>query len=106
MAGTPEAVVYEQAVAASQRQIETFRDLRGRSGAILSAASLASAFLGGQALDADTGFTALVWRPGRDHQRNEYADQRQQGEEREQAGYVEEHGVRDAAVSAARARTR
>ena len=60
MGGSPEAVVYEQAGLGAQHQIEALRDLRARAGAVLAAASVSTAFLGGQAL-ADHSFSFFAW---------------------------------------------
>jgi hypothetical protein len=60
MPGTPESVVYELTVASADRQTNVLRDLRGRAATIFSAASLSTAFLGGQALGDGHSFTALA----------------------------------------------
>lgn len=61
MTDGPESIIYAEAVRAITRQQAVIEGLRSRSGTLFSAASLVTAFLGGQALASEPKFDFFVW---------------------------------------------
>lgn len=61
MSDAVESIVYEEALRGITRQQDVIDGLRNRSGTLFAAASLVTAFLGGQALTRHPELDALVW---------------------------------------------
>lgn len=61
MADTPSAIVYDEARYGIDRQQAVVEALRARAGTLFAAASLVTAFLGGQALRGESDLDVLAW---------------------------------------------
>jgi hypothetical protein len=61
LAGTTAEIIFDESVRAIVRQQGVVEGIRSRAGTIFAAASLVTAFLGGQALSRDPDFNAITW---------------------------------------------